>query len=168
MQPRMRLVLQPLLESRKQARFPDPRLARQQYYLTVSCFRPAPTPPQQFEFVLTANKRRQCRRSQCLETVIDTARAKHLPDLHRFSETFKPRCAQIAKLEQLAEQAASAHGNDDCIRLGEGLQPRGKVRCLANDRLLLRRAFANQIANDYEPGGDADARLQLDEFDVET
>src|SRR5215471_3312791 len=51
MQPRVRLVLQPLLESRKQARFPDPRLARQQYNLTVSCFRPAPTPPQQFDGV---------------------------------------------------------------------------------------------------------------------
>src|SRR5215471_16206361 len=103
MQPRMRPVVQPLLESRKQARFPDPRLARQQYNLTVSRLRPAPTPPQQFDFVLTANERRQFRRPQSPETIIDTARSQHLPDLDRSSETFEPHCAKIAKFEQIAE-----------------------------------------------------------------
>ena len=40
-----------------------------------------------------------------------------------------------------------------------GLQPGGEVWRLADDRLFLRRAFADQIADDYQPGGDPDARL---------
>ena len=46
------------------------------------------------------------------------------------------------------------------------MQPGGEVRCFADDRLLLRRAFADQIADDHQPGGDPDARLQLDGFDI--
>ena len=51
--------------------------------------------------------------------------------------------------------------------LGQGLQTGGEVRRLADDRLLLRRSCADQIADDDQPGGDADARLQLDRFDIE-
>jgi hypothetical protein len=47
------------------------------------------------------------------------------------------------------------------------LQPRREVGRLANDRLLLGRALADQIADNYQSGGDADARLELDGFDVE-
>jgi hypothetical protein len=42
-----------------------------------------------------------------------------------------------------------------------------EVRRLADDRLFLRRAFADQIADDHEPGGDPDTRLELDGFDIE-
>ena len=45
--------------------------------------------------------------------------------------------------------------------LGHRLQTRGKVRCLTNDRLLLRGAFADQIAHDDGAGGDANANMQL-------
>ena len=34
-------------------------------------------------------------------------------------------------------------------------------------KYLLRRAFANQIADDHQPGGDPDARLELDGSDIE-
>jgi hypothetical protein len=37
--------------------------------------------------------------------------------------------------------------------------PGGEVRRLTDDRLVLRRAFADQIADDHQPGGDPDARL---------
>ena len=70
-------------------------------------------------------------------------------------------------LEEIADQPARARGDDDRVRLGQGLQPGGEVRRLADDRLLLRRAFADQIADDHQPGGDPDARLQLDGFDIE-
>jgi hypothetical protein len=33
--------------------------------------------------------------------------------------------------------------------------------------LLLGRAFADQIADDYQSGGDPDARLELDGSDIE-
>jgi hypothetical protein len=33
--------------------------------------------------------------------------------------------------------------------------------------LVLRRAFADQIADDHQPGGDPDARLELSRFDIQ-
>jgi hypothetical protein len=39
------------------------------------------------------------------------------------------------------------------------LQARSEVRRLANDRLLLSSAFADQITYDYRPGGNTDANL---------
>src|SRR5262249_24703213 len=150
----------PLLESREQARFPDPRLARQQYNLTVSCFRPAPTPPQQFHFVLTANEWRQCRCPQCPETIIDTARAEHFPDLDRFSEPFEPHCAKVTKLKQIANQAAGTCGNHDGVRLGQGLQPRGKVWRLADNVPFSYLVGTDEFADDDQPGANTDANLQ--------
>jgi hypothetical protein len=47
------------------------------------------------------------------------------------------------------------------------LQPGGEVWRLANDRLFLRRAFADQIADDHQPGRDPDPRLQFNGSDVE-
>ena len=40
------------------------------------------------------------------------------------------------------------------------------IAALADDRLLLRRAFADQIANDHQSGCDPDARSKFDGFDV--
>src|SRR3984893_17542255 len=45
--------------------------------------------------------------------------------------------------------------------------PDGEVRRLTDDRLVLRRAFADQIADDHQPGGDPDARLELSRFDIQ-
>jgi hypothetical protein len=47
------------------------------------------------------------------------------------------------------------------------LQPGGEVRRCADDRLLLRRAFADQLSDHNHPGGDPDPRLQCYGFDIE-
>jgi hypothetical protein len=47
------------------------------------------------------------------------------------------------------------------------LQPCGEVRRLADDRLLLRRALADQIADDNQPGGDPNPRVELRGCDIE-
>ncbi len=60
-----------------------------------------------------------------------------------------------------------ARRDDDRVRLGQGLQTGGEVRRFADDRLLLRRSFADQIADDHQPGGDPDARVELGGIDVE-
>ena len=64
------------------------------------------------------------------------------------------------KLEQIAEQFSCALSDDDGVRLGNALQTRRKVRRLADDCLLLSRTRSDQVADDDEPGGDADAGLQ--------
>jgi hypothetical protein len=56
---------------------------------------------------------------------------------------------------------------DDRVRLGQRLQPGGEVRRLTVDRLFLRRAFPDQIADDHQPGGDPDPRFELDGSDIE-
>ena len=73
----------------------------------------------------------------------------------------------MAVLEEIADQPACARGDHHRVRLGQGLQAGGQVRRFADDRLFLRRAFADQIADNHQPGGDPDARLQLDGLDVE-
>ena len=45
---------------------------------------------------------------------------------------------------------------------GQGLQPGSEVRRLADDRLFLRRSFADQIADNDQSGSDPHARLEPD------
>jgi hypothetical protein len=59
-------------------------------------------------------------------------------------------------------EAGARVGDDDRARIGECLQPGGEVRRLADHRLFLRRALADQIADHHQPGGDADTRLKID------
>jgi hypothetical protein len=65
--------------------------------------------------------------------------------------------AEIGEPEQIADQAAGGAGEDDLPGLGQSLQARGEVGGLADHRLLLRRAFADEIADDDKPGGNTDA-----------
>src|SRR5215470_2506220 len=66
------------------------------------------------------------------------ARAEHLPDLDRLREPFQLQGAKLAKLEQIANQAARSRGDDDRAGLSQGLQPCGKIWGLADHGLLLR------------------------------
>jgi len=65
--------------------------------------------------------------------------------------------AEIAQPEYIADQAARGAGEDDLPGLRKSLQARGEVWGLADHRLLLRRAFADQIADDDQPSGNTDA-----------
>ena len=75
--------------------------------------------------------------------------------------------AEIAVLEEIAEQPARARSDDHGVWLSQGLQPSGKVRRFTDDRLLLRRTLANQVADDHQSGSDPDPRLEFDGFDIE-
>jgi hypothetical protein len=72
-------------------------------------------------------------------------------------EPFQRLQAEVAQPEQIADQAAGGAGEDDLPGLRQNLQARGEVGGLADHRLLLRRALADQIADDDKSGGDADA-----------
>jgi hypothetical protein len=95
------------------------------------------------------------------------ARAQYLPSRHRPCDPLDLDGAEIAVFEEIADQPPRPRGDDDCVRLGQGLQPGGEVGRFANDRLFLRRALADQIADHHQPSGDPDPRLQLDGFDFE-
>ena len=90
-----------------------------------------------------------------------------MPRRHRPGDALHLDGAEIAVFEEIADQPARARGDDDRVRLGQGLQTGGQVRRLADDRLFLRRSFADQIADNHQPSGDPDVRLELDGFDIE-
>ena len=52
--------------------------------------------------------------------------------------------SEVLKLEQITEQLSRALGDDDRVRLGDPLQARREVGCLADDRLLLSRTRPDQ------------------------
>src|SRR5262249_33669084 len=49
---------------------------------------------------------------------------------------------------------------DNRIRLGNGLETRGEVRSITYCSILLRDAFANQVADDNNARGNANTRLK--------
>jgi hypothetical protein len=163
----MRVGVEALLQSRGDARLADAGLPGDQHDLAVARLGARPPAQQQVDLLVAANQRAQCRSAQCLEPALDGARAQHLPSRHGCGDALDLDGAEIAVFEEIAKQPPRARGDDDSIRLGQGLQPGGEVRRLADDRLLLRRSRANQIADDHQPCGDADARMQLDGFDIE-
>ena len=71
--------------------------------------------------------------------------------------SFAPRSS---KLEEIAEQPARALGDDDHVRFGDRLQPRREVRRLADDAALLRLPRSDEVADDDQPGRDADPHVQ--------
>ena len=85
-----------------------------------------------------------------------------MPGPHRRCNALHLDRAEITAFEQIPHQLACARGDDHRSWVGQGLQAGGEVRCFTNDRLLPRRSFADQIADNHQPGADPDARLRLD------
>jgi hypothetical protein len=138
-------------------RFAEARFAGDQHDLAVARLGAGPAAQQELDLLVPANERGQRRSAQCLEPAGDAARPQYLPGLHRCDDALHPDGTEIAALEQIADQPAGAGGDDHRVRLGQGLQPGGEVRGFADNRVLLRRAFADQIADHHLPGGDPDA-----------
>ena len=64
-------------------------------------------------------------------------------------------------MKQLPDLPAGRFADHQRVRCRQGLQPSGKVRRLADDPALLRCALADQIADDGQPGGDAEPHTQI-------
>ena len=97
---------------------------------------------------------------QRLEAALGGALAHHPRGHHRRAQAPELDGTEILVLEQPAGQPPRARRDHHRPRLGQCLQPRREVRRLADHRLLLRRTLADQIADDHQPGGDADPHLQ--------
>ena len=79
----------------------------------------------------------------------------------RLAETGKRLRPEIGEVEQPADLPARRFCNDQRVRRSHSLQSGGEVRRLADDPALLRCALANQVADDGEPGGDAEPHTQI-------
>ncbi len=63
-------------------------------------------------------------------------------------------------LETVADETFGAGRDDDAIRPGEDLEPRGQVGSLAGDVALGLVASTYDVGDHHKPGGDADADLR--------
>src|SRR5262249_45090010 len=84
---------------------------------------------------------------------------KHLPRRHILGETLERDGAEIAILEQATGQLPCARCNYDRGWVGQCLEPSGKVRRLADHRLLLGRPRSDQVANHNEASRNPDTNL---------
>jgi hypothetical protein len=138
--------------------FADARLAGDQYHLTVAALRLRPAPQQQFGFFVAPDEGGQTTRMQCFEPAFDSACPQRQPGAHRLGETFKLSGAEVPQLKEIAKKPARCFGNDNRIWLGNPLQTRGEVWCLADDFAFYTQS--GLIAYDDQPGGDTNTGLQ--------
>ncbi len=94
------------------------------------------------------------------EAAFHAARSQDLPSRDRLRPALERDRTEIAVVEVSPGQPAGVRANHDRAGHGERLQARREVRRLADDRLLLRRAVADHVADNDSPRGDADPKLQ--------
>ena len=155
------LRLDPAAQFAEDAALADARLARQQHHLAFAVLRQVPALHQQAEFVLAADKTGQPAAPHRFEAALGCRHPRDRPGLDRLGETLDLVPAERAQLEPIANQPARGRGDHHRGGLGQRLQSRGQVRRLADHRLLLCGTFADEIADHDQPGGDADADLEL-------
>ena len=94
------------------------------------------------------------------KTAFYGAFAHDAPSGNRRRKTLELTLSEVDRFEQPGGEPPRAFRHDDAVGLGEGLQPGGEIGRLADDGLLLRGAFADEIADHDEAGGDPDARRE--------
>src|SRR5215472_11169889 len=116
----MRLGLDALRQRGGQARFADPGLAGDQYHPPFAELCLLPAPRQEVELLVAADQRRGPR-AQCLEAADDPALADHTPGTLWLGKTGERLGPEILDLEQRADLAQGAVGNDQCAGPGQRL-----------------------------------------------
>ena len=117
-----------------------------------------PALEQQRELLIAADERGHARSAQRRETPLDGAGTTNPERALRAVEALERVISQIVQLEEPAQQPPRVLRNRDLAWRRQRLEARGKVGRLADDRLLLRRALADQLADDNQPRGDPDPR----------
>jgi len=114
----MRFGVEVLRQCRGDARFADAGFARDQHNLPVTRFGVRPAAQEQIDLLVAADQWSQSRSAQCLEPARDDTLAQYLPGRHRLGDPLHLDGAEIAVLEEIADQPARARRDDDRVRLG--------------------------------------------------
>ena len=155
----MRFSGEAFQQRRREPRFADAGLAGEEHYLAFAALGFRPAPQQQFEFFLPPDKRGQAGRVQRLEATFRRTCPQRRPGPHRSGNALEVLCPEVLQLEEIAEKLPRALGDDHHVGVGDSLQSRREVRCLADDAALLRLARADQVADDNQTGRYADTGL---------
>ena len=159
-QARVRLGGEAFQQRGREPRFADTGLAGKEHHLAFAGLCSRPAPQQQFEFFFSPDEGGQAARVQGLEAAFRRTRPQRRPGPHRPGDALEVLGPEVLQLEQIAEKFSRGLGNDHHVRLGDPLQARREVRRLADDAALLRLARSDQVADDDQPGRDADTGLQ--------
>src|SRR5215472_2128374 len=162
----MRFGPEALFQLGGQSRLADAGLAGNQHNLALARFGARPAPLQQIDLLVAVDQPDKRWSVQCFESARNGVRVQYLPNPHWRSDSLDRYSTEIAIFEEVADQTARPVANNDRTGRGQGLQTGGEVGGLSDDRSLLCRSFTNQIADDHQSGGDPDARLELNGFDI--
>ncbi len=97
---------------------------------------------------------------QRLEAAFRRTCPQHRPRPHRPGDAGDVPGPEVPELEEIAEKLPRPLGNHYRARIGHGLQTGGKVRRLADDRLLLGRTGADEVADHHQAGRNPDPHPQ--------
>src|SRR5262245_47610294 len=95
-----------------------------------------------------------------LESAFSVPFSEDTPGTHWFGKSFHRGQSELREFEQIAHEAPRPICNDHRAGFSEALQPRCQIRRLSCDAALLRFARANEIADNDQPGGDPNARME--------
>src|SRR2546430_12454362 len=151
-QARVRLAGNALGESCRQARFADPRLARDQHDLPLTFPGKALAVHQKFDLVLAADEIGQTGAADCLETALGSRHALDRPCRNRLGNALDVMAAEVAQTEQVAEQTARSGGDDHRPQPSQGPETGGKVRRLPVQSVVPQRTFASPAPDHAQDG----------------
>ena len=152
-QPRVWFDRDCLHERGREPGFADAGLTGQQHDLAFAGLGFRPAPQQQFKLFFSSDECSQAAGVHRLEAALDGTCPQHRESLHRPGDPLEVLWPEVSQLEEIAQQPARGLGNDDRVRLGDGLKARREVRRLADNIVLLRFAGPHKIPDDHHPGG---------------
>jgi hypothetical protein len=155
----VRLIRNAIRERFGKTGLPDPGLAGNQHHTPTACLRLPLAAEQQVQFLSSADERRGAG-TESLEAAKREVLGEHAPSMLRFGEALQGLRPEIRKLEQSANLPACALRYDHAALLSQRLQPRGKIRGIANNRPLMGRTSSQRVPNNHQTSGDPNPNLQ--------
>jgi len=141
-------------------RLADPSLTAEQHHLSFADLGLPPALNQQGEFLIAPDDRCD---TTCLprsKSALECALRDHRKCGCGVLGYLEGLSSERTQQEQVADEMTGLVSNDHHARLARALQPCREIWGIADNRLLLRCAFTDQIADDHQSARDADARQQ--------
>src|SRR5262249_9444440 len=100
--------------------------------------------------MLPTDELRQVSRPLGVETAVDDTFSDHSPRQYRLGKPLQLVWPGSLIDEHVAKKPLRALSDQNGVWFGQGLQARGQVRSNTDGRLLLRRIFAEGVANNHQ------------------
>ena len=141
-------------------RFAHPRRRRKKDHLSIAFDSSFPTLPHHADLIDASDQRRHTFAARSgRETAARNVLAHDGPSPNRRRNPLESLRSEIMVIERAAGQAPGRIRNHNGIGGCKRLQSRGEVRRLSDGDALMRRTFADQLADHYRTGRDADPKL---------